>query len=69
MRVHVTLVYILGMNAEILLSKRQTLNSTLQTVEASTRLLQFVRILIQINKREKLVKYEPNNHRNTNYSS
>jgi len=58
------------MQSEIILSKQFKLNKSLQKMESNTRLLKFFEVLIQINKREKLVKNECSNYkRDTNNTS
>jgi hypothetical protein len=58
------------MQSEIKTSQQLKLHQSLQNSEANTRLRKFFEVLIQINKREKLVKNEHSDHkRNTNNSS
>ncbi len=58
------------MQSEIILSKQLEVNESLQKREGSTRLLKFFEVLVQINKREKIVKnYREDNKRNTGNTS
>lgn len=47
-------------------SKHKTIKNSIENVDADMRLLQFIQILMRINDREKLVKYDKSNNRNTN---
>lgn len=58
------------MQSEIILSKQLEVNESLQKREGSARLLKFFEVLVQINKREKIVKnYREDNTRNTGNTS
>jgi len=58
------------MQSEIILSKQLEVNESLQKREGSARLLKFFEVLVQINKREKIVKnYREDNKRNTGNTS
>jgi len=58
------------MQSDNILSKQFELNKSLQKMETNTRLLKFFEVLLQINKREKLVKNECTNYkRDTNNSN
>jgi len=58
------------MHSEIRPSKQTKLNACLNNHASKNRLLKFFEVLIQINKREKLVKNEKSdNKRNSNNTS
>lgn len=48
---------------------QKALNESLQNPEVNNRLLQYVQILNQINQREKLIKFGPNDQGNSNSAS